>query len=232
MELRKPFVKFAAEKSGAVIVELVVGLGFIMLVCLGFAQLFIDLNTKIKMEGLRSQLQLGPIDRPLGFSTNSNSPSFTLLSGSTLNSFFQNLQNHGLSIDPKVNLLINLSYIVVNSTTGLPLRVTNLSTWNKTINKSSWCAKNSSTLGSELSAFAQEQLNKMISSSTTTPSTSLGTSPIGIKLFDVNVGTANYKSYLNYVPVISLLMCSDPNPPLYTKAFTYKTIIIPRTNIN
>lgn len=235
--------KHSSDK-GAVLVELVVGIGFILLACLGGAQLFMNLNTKVRMENLRAQVQLGPMDRPMTFTSNSNSPSFAMLSSADTTKLYKKLAKVIQDKENETTVFVSLSYLTINSATGVASSPT-YGTPQSFIKMNGWCKSNAVDLGMQLRSYTQDRVQKLqnVSSANQVPPQSNNNiavptnptstaNPLGIRLFDVNLATTSYKAYITYLPVVTILLCNEPNAPLYTSPVIYKTVIVPRTNIN
>lgn len=214
-------MKLGRHQKGGIMLELTIMVVGLSALFLGTSDLFFTHLTKIEMQRIRGQVQLGQFDAAIELRQDPAFPNqvFFPLQGVRLGLFLRNVLVHAAKfVDSReYGLIVQLYYININPQTGQATGVSPITALPavSTI-MPTWCSQHRVIIQNGLNQYAVSHLNSVVSYS----SGGSGV-PIGQELLDVSVGTQTFKQYLPYIPVVVMGICRAPRPPMLTRAITY-----------
>ncbi|MFM1848180.1 MAG: hypothetical protein RL417_1654 [Pseudomonadota bacterium] len=233
------------RERGEVLLEAAVALPLIGVVVFGLGQQFAVSSAKLEHIKIATEVALGPQEPGLVF--DSSTTEFAQLSdGSnpTLQTFLNTIGEFARQrAEDATSVYVALGYLRIDRTTGHATGQTKPRTVEGY--RGSAAAACDDSMADALSAYADSQLTSMLAYSAVptpapTPTPGRGPAPaqapapatggvsVGAKLYDVRIGASRYQGYVDYMPFIFMLVCSEPpvggvlSPP--TSTFT----LVPR----
>lgn len=215
------------RERGEVLLEAAIALPLVGVVVLGLGLQFAVSSDKLEHVKLATEVTLGPQEKSLDFDRATTE--FKILSASTTPTatvFLDTIGNFWKSrVSSDTSFLLVLGYLHVNNTTG---RVTNQTVVGR---PSAYlgtgavsCAGDS--YPAQLASYAADQLRAMRTysavptptatpnsggpSATPTPGGPAGGVAVGAKLYDVMIGGTRYQGYVEFMPFIFMLVCTEP----------------------
>ena len=212
------------REGGEVLLEAVIAFTLLMVVVGGLGQQFAVVTAKLEHEKIATEVLLGPQEPPLVFDDATSN--FMTLSASTtpsLSDFLGSLSDFAISrASPTTSVAVALGYLKIDMRTGLVEAVVTPET--SVLRRGSRASTCADSIGDSLVDYGGSQLDQM---QRYRPS-GQDAVPVGAKLYDVKVGGTRYQGYVDYLPFIFLLVCSEPilGPISSTPTSTYT--IVPR----
>jgi hypothetical protein len=229
------------KQNGAVLVELAMSSTLMLIIVLGFAQLYLRSIEKIDHYALATQLVMGPQAKSMSF--NSQTGVFSELSGSTsptsqqyltllLNFLEQRAPN------TKYAFYAALGYIRLNPTTGIATGRTVALTASRILSSTGGGCEASSSILASISSLANGKLQNIVSIMGSSPATTINDDKaMGLKLYDFYIGDPSVEGnrkqqYAEVYPYIFLIICSNNVDILYSEPSATFHVISPRRHIN
>lgn len=228
--------KRLSAQSGAVLIESAISVGLMAIVVLGFAQLYAITHYQLDHVKVATEMLMGPQSRSLQY--DSVSRTFELLDSNstpTLQGFMDTLGNFFLSRANEGDVLhMTMMYVQVNNATGMPRQTVGAGGAGGTSNvfmypntASGDCA--GAGLQSQLTAYGTDHITRL--SGYRNPASGNAVE-IGTKLYDISMGGSRFKEYVDYIPVVYLLICSEPYEALFPQTAVSLFEFVPRRLVN
>lgn len=232
------------NQHGAVLVELALSSSLMLVIVLGFAQLYLRSVEKLDHYALATQVIMGPQAQSIAF--NSDTGVFSALSGTTtptsqdyLDLILDFLEQR--APNQKYAFYVALGYLNINPNTGIVTgfqaqSVTTMA--NRVLSGSGGSCQLTGTLNTFLSDTANERLQSIVTNMTSSPPTTANDNKaMGLKLYDFYIGDssvpANRKQqYAEVYPYLFLVICSNGVNILYSQPTATLHVIAPRRHIN
>ena len=180
---------------------------------------------------LATEITLGPQERSIRFDREAGT--FLGLtndgqSDPTRDAFMDTIGNFFISRAPdQTALIMQLVYLTGDATTGIVSASSALPSGTYTKGETPSCS--TATYVNRLEAYASAQAAKMVAFRRPSDNTAVPTLP---KIFDVTVGGTQTKAYINYLPILYILMCSEPVTLLWPQRAVSEFAIVPRRLTN
>lgn len=226
-----------SNACGAILIESVIASTIMVIIVLGFTQLYSLTNHRLDHVKIATEMTMGPQERSVDFDT--STASFSRLSGTTnptLQEFMNTLGNFFEQRASSGDVLhLVMMYVEVNNSTGLSTQVYGSTGGTGTVSSvytypnaaSGDCAD--SSVKDQLVAYASSHITDI--HQYTDPGSG-NKVEIGTKLYDISVGGTRYKEYVNYVPMVYLTICSEPYNFLFPQLAISNFEFVPRRLAN
>ena len=217
--------------TGAILVEAAIALPLIALLILGLAQQYSIVLSKMDHVRLATEMTLGPqepsirFDRVSGlFLGLSNDPASVPTRDQFMNTvgdfFIKRATNN-------TTLIARIVYLTGDALTGIVSGYEELPTYTYTKGSATSCE--SATYTDQLESYAAAQAARMVAYRQPSNNASVPTLP---KVFDVTVGGVRTKAYINYLPLLFALVCSEPVTLIWPQRAVSEFLIVPRRLTN
>lgn len=226
------------KADGAILIEAAIGLILFAVVLLGFAHLYSLQFEKMKHVQLLTEIAMGPQERTLLFDPSAGQTgAFIRLASKTTPSVddfadtIGNFVRDKRAKDPLV-LYLRLVYIPIDSESGVVTQeaVEDVGGIFEYVvgdqDGASLEGCRDSSHRTALTTFSNTHGGEIASYSTDTQL------PIGVKLYDVNLGNDRYKGYIDFLPVVYIRICSQPYNFLFSQVAVSTYELIPRRLVN
>ena len=215
-----------ASARGEILIEAAIAFTLLGVVVLGLAQQFALIDAQLKHEKVATEVLLGPQGATLVF--NNTTSEFEPLSEAMQTPFADDIAGFAgrRGGGDSTSVAVGLGYLKIDPQTGLVVdQVAPTYVGSSLGMQATNCRSN---IEKKLIDYAQAQLTQM---QNYTPTGGVR-APVGSKLYDVTVAGTRYQGFVDYLPFIFFLICSEPSMgPLSLAPTSYYTIS-PRRLVN
>ncbi len=224
---------------GIVLVEFALAFSLLLIIILGFAQLYMVSLDKVDHFALATQVLMGPQEKSVSY--DSATGIFSALDGSTSptsDEFYDTVGNFFLSRVPsdKFALYLLSGYLLIDPATGFVLDLEMDAVPKSYAGVNSTGCTNVVGPSHRTGRFAANRLDLMkvwAQSQQPTPADPENDDGrVGVKIYDFKLGSTRYRQYQDVMPSLFMVICTKPvNISFTTNVYTYQ-MVVPRRNLN
>lgn len=227
----------ARSEAAAVIIESAIAVTLMAIIILGFAQLYAITNDRLEHVKLATEMLMGPQERSLDFDT--AGATFSRLGNTTTPTLDEFMDALGAFFESRADegdvLHAALLYIGVDNSTGFTTQVygslggvgATSSVYTYPASASGDCV--AAGIQDDLLTYASNHITAIHDYISPVSGTKV---EIGTKLYDISVGGTRYKEYVDFIPMLYMTICSEPQNYLFPQLALSTFEFVPRKLIS